>query len=187
MDDRKSLSAGNSLLPEDKEVSAVHAYSVDGRFASVAAHPLAELLECPPETGKLLSGAAQCVAFQPGDAIFRQNEECRGLYVVVSGELLRKAERMNTRITLGPAHAGDLLELAAALGVNRHTYTLSALTAGSLLMLPMEALQQAFGRHPALRMRLLQELAREVSRAYTTCCMSRATPVRRRGNGSNQS
>ncbi len=187
MDDRKSLSPGKSLQPEDKELSAVHAYSVDGRSASVAAHPLAELLECPAETGKLLSGAAQSVAFKPGDAVFRQNEECRGLYVIVSGEFLRKTERLNTRLTLGPAYAGDLLELAAALGVNRHTYTLSALTEGSLLMLPMDALQQAFERHPALRMRLLQELAREVSRAYKTCCMSRATPARRRGNGSKQS
>jgi hypothetical protein len=29
-------------------------------------------------------------------------------------------------------------------------------------------------------MRLLEELAREVSRAYTSCCLTRATKARRR-------
>ena len=161
-------------------------HSISGRIAASAAHPLAELLDCPPETRQLLSGAAQSIACQPGGAIFHQGDECRGLYVLVSGEFLRKTERLNTRLTLGPARAGELVELAAALGDRVHTYTLSALTPGSLLVLPMDALQQAFDSHPPLRMRLLQELAREVSRAYMTCCLSRSIPTRRRGNAVQQ-
>jgi CRP-like cAMP-binding protein len=63
--------------------------------------------------------------------------------------------------------------LAAALGDGQHTYTLIAQSAASAVMLPMEALKQAFLSHPPLRMRLLEELAREVSRAYFSCCLSR--------------
>jgi hypothetical protein len=47
---------------------------------------------------------------------FASTESAKGLYVVVSGLFLRKAERLNTRLTLGPARTGDLVELAAALG-----------------------------------------------------------------------
>jgi CRP-like cAMP-binding protein len=72
------------------------------------------------------------------------------------------------------------LELAAVLGDGIHTYTLVAQTPGSVLLLPIEALHQAFQSFPPLRMRLLEELAREVSRAYHLCSLSRLTRARRR-------
>jgi len=143
------------------------------RLEAVRAHPVADLLECPPDIGLLLNRSAQCLSFEAGEVVFRQSENCRGLYLVVTGQFLRRAERLETRLTLGPAHAGDLVELAAALGDRHHTYTLVAQTAGTVLMMPMDALSQAFQSYPPLRMRLLEELAREVSRAYNTCCFSR--------------
>ncbi len=150
---------------------------------AVAAHPVAELLDCPPETGSLLTGAAQCLNFDSGETVFQQNGGCQGLYLVISGQFARKAERLKARVTLEPACAGDLVELAAALGNSHHTYTLKAVTSGTLLLLPMEALERAFENYPTLRMRLLEELAREVSRAYLTCCTNRKVCTRRRGNG----
>jgi CRP-like cAMP-binding protein len=151
---------------------------------AVAPHPLAELLECPAETGRLLSGATACIEFDAGDVVFQQSEICRGLYVVVSGRFLRKAERKETHLMLGPARAGDLVELAAVLGDGQHTYTLTAQTPGSVLLLPIESLGQAFQQYPPLRMRLLEELAREVCRAYNACCLTRATKARRRSSAS---
>ncbi|MGB7546642.1 MAG: Crp/Fnr family transcriptional regulator [Terracidiphilus sp.] len=153
-----------------------------GPMNGAATHPLAELLACPPAVGSLLNGSAQCIDFDAGDTIFRQGEAGRGLYVVVSGQLQRRAERMDTRITLGSARAGELVELAAALGDGVHTYTLRAQTTGSLLLLPIEALRLAFKTYPPLRMQLLEELAREVSRAYHACCVTRAVGIRRHGN-----
>ena len=114
------------------------------RMGSVVAHPLAELLECPADAGNLLNGSAQTLEVTAGDAVFRQDEICKGLYVVVSGLFMRKAERLKTRLTLGPARTGDLVELAAALGDGRHTYTLSAQSSGSLLLLPIESLNKVF-------------------------------------------
>jgi CRP-like cAMP-binding protein len=151
-----------------------------GKLDAVAAHPIAELLECPPTAGTLLNGSAQTVDLGAGECVFRQGGICRGLYVVVSGQFVRKAERLKTRLTLGLARTGDLVELAAALGDGVHTYTLSAQTPGSLLMLPIDALRSAFQNYPPLRMRLLEELAREVSRAYLNCCLN--PPVHRRQN-----
>src|SRR5215469_3368018 len=146
---------------------------------AIQAHPLAELLACPPATASLLAAAAQTIDFDTGQIIFRQFESCAGLYLVIEGQLVRRTERIETRVTLGIARAGHLVELAAALGDGLHTYSLVAQTAGSLLMLPIEALRRAFETHPPLRMRLLEELAREVSRAYHVCSVPRFVRTRR--------
>jgi hypothetical protein len=177
---------GTGYRMETKGDAKMQPDAISGRMDAVQAHPLAELLECPQATGSLLNGSAQGMDFKAGDTVFRQSAVCRGLYVVVSGEFLRRTERLEARLTLGPARPGDLLELAAALGDGHHTYTLSALTDGSVLMLPIESLNQAFQNYPPLRMRLLEELAREVSRAYNVCCMSRTVKTRRKSGASAQ-
>jgi CRP-like cAMP-binding protein len=146
---------------------------------AVEAHPVAELLACPPETGILLTATAQCVSFDAGQTIFRQSSRCEGLYLVVSGQLLRRTERLDTRIVLGTARPGDLVELASALGDPHHTFSLIAQTSGSLLMLPIGSLHQAFQSYPPLRMKLLEELAREVSRAYRSSSLSKVVRTRR--------
>lgn len=149
------------------------------RITAVAARPLSELLECPPEAGDLLNQSSKCIGVDAGEVVFRQSGACKGLYVVVSGSFQRRADRLSSRVVLGNARAGDLVELAAALGDGNHTYTLTAITSGTLLLLPVEALRRAFEGYPPLRMRLLEELAREVSRAYFACMLERVTPRRR--------
>jgi hypothetical protein len=139
------------------------------RMDPAAAHPLSELLECPSNTGSVLTASARNIDVDAGELVFRQSSACEGLYLVVQGQLLRRTERMETRISLGLARPGDLVELAAALGDLRHTYSLAAQTPSALLMLPVDALQKAFESYPPLRMRLLEELAREVSRGYLLC------------------
>lgn len=146
--------------------------------------PIAELLACPPAIGNLLNASAECIAFETGDTIFQQNDICRGLYVVVAGQLLRKAARLDARLTLGTVRAGEVVELAAMLGDVRHTYTLVAQTTGTVMRLPKEALHRAFQAYAPLRMQLLEELAREVSRAYALCCATRMAGIRRRSVGS---
>jgi CRP-like cAMP-binding protein len=146
---------------------------------AVEAHPVSELLACPPQTGILLTASAQSVGFDAGQTIFRQGFTCEGLYLVVSGLLMRRTERLDTRIVLGNARPGDLLELAAALGDPLHTFSLIAQTQGSLLLLPIGSLQEAFQHYPPLRMRLLEELAREVSRGYRSSSQSKVVRSRR--------
>ncbi len=153
------------------------------QLAAAAAHPLAELLACSEEAGKLLTSASRSIEYAAGEVVFRQDESCKGLYVVVSGEFVRKAERFEMRVTLGSVQPGNLVELAAALGEGHHTYTLTAVTPGSVLLLPIDALRHAFESYPPLLMRLLEELAREVSRAYITCCLTRVMPARRHSAG----
>jgi len=146
---------------------------------SVAPRPLAELLRCPAPIASGLNDAVEHLNFDAGDVVFRQFSSCRGLFLLVSGQFQRKAERVETRLTLGAARPGELVELAAVLGDGRHTYTLAAQCAGSALLLPMEALNRAFQLHPPLRMQLLEELAREVSRAYCACSVARLATMRK--------
>jgi CRP-like cAMP-binding protein len=150
------------------------------RRDAAAARPIAELLACPPAIGNLLNASAECIEFEAGDVIFHQNDLCQGLYVVVAGQLLRKAARIDARLTLGTVRAGEVVELAAMLGDVRHTYTLVAQTKGTAMRLPKEALHRAFQSYAPLRMQLLEELAREVSRAYALCCAARLVGIRKR-------
>jgi len=150
-----------------------------GRMDALAARPLAELLTCPPATGNLLTESARSLDFDAGTVVFRQSGACEGLYLVVSGQFLRRTERMETRLSLGWARPGDLVELAATLGDGSHTYTLTAQTPGSVLLLPTDALNRAFQGYPPLRMKLLEELAREVSRAYYASRLNRVERIRR--------
>ncbi len=150
---------------------------------AATAHPIAELLACPPAVGNLLNGSAECIEFDAGDVIFHQNDMCQGLYVVIAGQLLRKTARLDARLTLGTVRAGEVVEIAAMLGDVRHTYTLAAQTAGTAMRLPKEVLSRAFQSYAPLRMQLLEELAREVSRAYGICCTTRLAGIRRRISG----
>lgn len=154
--------------------------AMPGRLQAVAARPLAELLACPADTVSLLQAAATPLNVKADEALFCQGTLSRGLYVLIAGRFLRKAERNGVALTLGTARPGDLLELAAALSGEAHTYSLIAQTVGSVLLLPMEALSQAFQNCPRLRMQLLEELAREVSRAYSTCLSHAAERLRKR-------
>ena len=156
------------------------------RHDIVAARPIAELLACPPAVGNLLNASAECIEFEAGDVLFHQNDICQGLYVVIAGQLLRKAARLDSRLTLGAVRAGEVVELAAMLGDVRHTYSLVAQTTGTVMRLPKEALSRAFQSYAPLRMQLLAELAREVSRAYGICCATRMAGIRRRtANGAH--
>jgi CRP-like cAMP-binding protein len=153
-----------------------------GQIDGVRARPLAELLQCPPAVGNLLNASAQSLELDDGKVVFRQSESCLGLYVIISGLYLRRTERLEARLTLGPVRAGDVVELAAALGDGHHTYTLTAQESGSVLLLPLEDLVRAFDLFPPLRMQLLEELAREVSRGYGASFHSRIASVRRRSS-----
>jgi CRP-like cAMP-binding protein len=136
------------------------------RLNAVAPHPLSELMQCPLPVENLLNCASECFDLESGDLVFRQFDNCRGLYLVLTGEFQRRTEWFGARLKLGLSGPGAVVELSAALGQRPHTYTLSALSSGSVVMLPIGALHSAFQTYPPLRMRMLEELAREVSRAY---------------------
>lgn len=132
---------------------------------------------------ELFRRSAVSIHFKPGEILFRQHEPCKGLYVLRSGSFLRMAERRESRLNLGQAGSGDLVELAAVLGDGRHTYTLVADTQAAVRLLPNEELEKAFQLHPWLRMQLLEALAREVSSAYNFCAMNRPGRTRKAAPG----
>ena len=138
------------------------------------------------QSANMLNASAESIEFDAGEVVFHQNDLCRGLYIPISGYLLRKAARLDARLTLGTVRAGEVVELAAMLGDVRHTYTLIGQSKGTAMRLPKEALQRAFELYPTLRMRLLEELAREVSRAYGMCCVAKLAGLRHRPTGPSQ-
>jgi CRP-like cAMP-binding protein len=161
-------------------MGTIQSGTVHMQTSGIAKPSLAELLDCPPDAKSALTSAARSVDFKEGEIVFRQSGNCKGLYVIVSGRFLRRTECMDLELTLGQAGTGELVELAAVLGGGSHNYTLSAQTQGSALFLPVEALDKAFEKYPPMRMHLLEELAREVSRAYYACSSNRVFQTRRK-------
>lgn len=148
-----------------------------GMYA-VAPRPLTELLACPGPLEQMLGASAERRDFASGEVVFSQDQECAGLYLLLAGEFSRSAQRREKRLNLGILHAGDLVDLASVLGNLRHNYTMTAAGPSAALLFPMSALQAAFEQYPPLRMHLLEELGREVSRAYGLVYVSRKTRVR---------
>ena len=153
------------------------------RMDLVHPHPIAELLECPSPARDLLDVSAQFMDFEVCETVFRQGASSGGLYVVISGQFVRKAERWETRLVLGSVRPGQLVELGPLLCDGNHSYSLSTQEAGTLLVLPKEALFESFRQYPPLRMHLLEELAREVSRGYIACCRDWMARMRQRTSG----
>jgi hypothetical protein len=92
------------------------------RLDAVQAHPLAELLECPPRDREPAERLGAVHRFRCGDVVFRQRTPARGSTLWFQGSFCARTERLDTRLTLGPARAGDLVELAAALGDGPHLH-----------------------------------------------------------------
>lgn len=149
-----------------------------GGFQQSPQRPLAELLSCPASIEQALGAATERRNYASGDLLFSQYQLCDGLYLLLAGEFYRTAERREKRLNLGTIHAGDLVELAPVLGDGRHTYTLMAATDAIALLFPRQALAAAFEAYPPLRMHLLEELGREVSRAYGCVYLPRRTRMR---------
>lgn len=148
---------------------------------TVAPRPLTELLACPGPLEQRLGAASQRRNYPAGELLFSQGKECDGLYLLLTGEFARSAQRREKRLSLGVLHAGDLAELAAVLGDGEHNYSLIAATDAAALVFPMSALLSAFQEYPPLRMHLLEELGREVSRSYGSVYVPRKTRVHHPG------
>src|ERR1700748_3621605 len=101
------------------------------RRDGAAPHPIAELLACPPTVADMLNASAENIRFEAGDILFHQDAPCQGLFVVSSGQLLRRAIGLDSRLVLGNVRAGEIIELASMLSDVRHTYTLIAQTLGA--------------------------------------------------------
>jgi len=145
---------------------------------SVTPRPLTELLACPGSLEQRLGASSERRDYKAGDLLFSQGAECEGLYLLLAGEFCRSSYRRDKRVNLGILHPGDLVELAAVLGDGGHNYSLQATTDATALLFPMATLRAAFQEYSPLRMHLLEELGREVSRAYGSVYVQRKTRTR---------
>lgn len=141
--------------------------------------PLNLLLSCPSEIEQRLGSVTVRRNYTDGEVLFEQNTPCDGLYLILAGEFSRATDRWETHLSLAPLHAGDLVELAAILGEGKHSSTVVATAPSAALVFPRSALEEAFAAYPPLRMHLLEELGREVSRAYTMLSFGRGVRTRR--------
>jgi CRP-like cAMP-binding protein len=137
--------------------------------------PLTELLACPDSIGARLGTSALRRDYLKGDKLFAQGAPAEGLFLLLAGDFWRTAEHREKRLSLAPLRSGDLAELGAVLGESAHTYTLLAASPAAALLFPACELQQVFDVYPPLRMHLLEELAREVSRSYGAILIPRRT------------
>jgi len=143
--------------------------------SAVAPRPLTELLACPGSLEQRIGASSERRDYKAGDQVFCQGEKCEGLFLLLAGEFCRSSYRRDKRVNLGVLHPGDLVELAAVLGDGGYNYSLQATTDATALLFPIAILRGAFQEYSPLRMHLLEELGREVSRAYGSVYVQRKT------------
>jgi CRP-like cAMP-binding protein len=165
-----------------KERNSMLSHEERQEMHAVEPRPLTELLACPGPLEQMLGATSERRDYAAGDVIFSQGEESAGLYLLLAGEFSRAAQRREKRLSLGILRAGDLVELAAVLADGRHSYSLVATCNAAALLFPMSTLRTAFQEYPPLRMHLLEELGREVSRAYGLVYLPRKTRIRHIGS-----
>lgn len=116
----------------------------------------------PDRLAVALGGEATTRRLAPGEALFRQGDEAREIFTVLSGRVLLVRHTLaGQRVLLHDACAGELLAEAALFADAYHCDAVAATTA-ELRVLPKPALRVALRRDPALMLAFAGTLAHQV-------------------------
>jgi CRP-like cAMP-binding protein len=119
----------------------------------------------PAEVQQQIAGCSQEQMFCPGQIVFREGDENRKLFLIVSGRValdMHVPGRGLVRImSLGP---GDMLAWSALLGDGRMTATATALDETRLIATGVECLRTACQADPNIGYALMRQMAVALSR-----------------------
>ena len=102
----------------------------------------------------------------PNIVLFAENEEARGLYVVLDGEVrLSINSSEGKRLSLRIARRGDVLGLSSALSGAPYEITAETLYPARVAFVGRREFLGFLSRHPELYMNITEELSRNVSMA----------------------
>lgn len=104
-----------------------------------------------------------CRAVSRGEVLFREGEPCRGLYLVVEGEVRSyRANRDGDEQVFGTFRAGDSLGEVSLFDEGAHLASARVTEAGRVLFLPLDEVHALYRTHPQVAMAVVRELGQRV-------------------------
>jgi CRP/FNR family transcriptional regulator len=122
------------------------------------------------EDRHLFSNAVRSRVYEPGETLFGQGEENRGVFCVRSGLAgLRRSDEHGNSAILRLARPGDLLGYPAFLGKKNHPNTAEVLTKSTICFIEASKLRWILARNPRLMESFVQRALTDLSRTEANC------------------
>ena len=135
--------------------------SLTADVMTLAASPL--FGEFEQEQLRLIAFGARKREFRRGDVVFREGRPAEGATIVIEGQLLVEAEDG----TVGTAGPRALLDETALLSRRPHSYTATAETDGSLMVIDRPLFRRMVEEFPDIADRTRTRIARRLTRLAT--------------------
>lgn len=104
-----------------------------------------------------------CRSMRQGEALFRQGEPCRGLYLVLAGVVRTyRANRDGQEQVIGVSGAGESLGEVSLFDGGPYLATARAAADGRVLFLPLGEVQALFRTHPQVAHAVVRDLGERV-------------------------
>ena len=122
-----------------------------------------------------------CRVYAKGGVIFRQGQDCQGVYCVFSGLVaLYRSDSAGNRILVRLVLPGQVLGYRAILAGPAHSLTADVLAESRVFFVPKTSLEHMMGQTPRFFEAFCLRLGEELSAAEDTLLQTIAMPVRSR-------
>ena len=113
-----------------------------------------------------LNSSALCKLYQPGECIFHEGDESRGIYVVCEGLIgLRRHDPNGESILMRLAERGDPMGYRPFLAEEPHQTTAEVLKPSRVCFLGPAVLHELFAEKPSLAMAFLRRVSHDLGEA----------------------
>lgn len=130
---------------------------------------------------RLLNERKLCRTYRPGQAIFDQGDPCLGVYCVESGTIaIRKIGAQGNSVLVRLRHAGESAGYRDFFSGGAFTTTAEAVAPSRVCFVARRDMQTLLQRNPALGLRFLMRVAKDLGAAEDTILQTNSLPVRTR-------
>ena len=119
--------------------------------------------------------------YLPGEVIFHEGDECRGVHCIESGLVgIRKIDVGGNEVLLRLSHPGDTMGYRSFLAGNDHNNSAEALEPSVICLVGGGTVRSLLEKNPTLGLRFLKHAARDLDDAEEKVLQSTTLPVRAR-------
>ena len=119
--------------------------------------------------------------YLPGEVIFHEGDECRGVHCIESGLVgIRKMDVGGNEVLLRLSHPGDTMGYRSFLAGNDHNNSAEALEPSVICLVGGGTVRSLLEKNPTLGLRFLKHAARDLDDAEEKVLQSTTLPVRAR-------
>ncbi len=130
---------------------------------------------------ELLDSGKVCREFLPGEVVFHEGDQCRGVHCIESGLVsIRKMDAGGNEVLLRLSHPGDTMGYRSFLAGDEHNNSAEALETSRLCFIKGATVQSLLEINPSLGLRFLRHAVMDLDDAEEKVLQSATLPVRAR-------